>query len=290
MKKSLLLSVILILSNLALCQSFVQENKVWNVINCMNFAGCSTTSYQLHGDTILDQLPYKKLYAKLYENSKNWNLCGAMREDENQVYYSNFDSVSLLYDFNLNIGDVFSSTLYTFDGMWETEFELILIDSITLLNGELRKRYTYTGLGVEEYWIEGIGSLCGPIHTGINASYFDIWWNLSCYHFEDEQIYQNPQESDCYVNTTKIDQINNKLDLLISPNPFSEFTICSFKYEPSHKYHIHIVNKLGQVVCTKENITSGEIKIPRNQLESGLYFIHLFENNRNSSSTKLIIR
>ena len=44
-------------------QTFLQENKTWNVVKCMNFGLCETQSFRITGDTTMGQEDYKKLYS-----------------------------------------------------------------------------------------------------------------------------------------------------------------------------------------------------------------------------------
>lgn len=290
MKKTIIITGLFLLINAAFCQSFVQDNKVWNVVSCMSFSGCSTTTYKLSGDTTINQIQYKKLYESSEEVIINWNLCGTMRENEDKVFYYNFETESLLYDFSLNIGDHFSSEIYANNELWQVDLDLMDIDTVLLMNGESRRRFMFSGSGPQEYWIEGIGSLYGPIFTGINTVFMDIWWDLSCSYLEDDQIYQASETQECYINTVGIEYVNDKMNYVIAPNPFTDFTLLSFEYQPSYAYHVNLVNSLGQIVWSKQDITSGEINISRNHLESGLYFIKLYQDEKRVLSTKLIIQ
>lgn len=290
MKKTILITGLFLMINAAFCQSLVQDNKIWNVINCMNFSGCSTTSYKLSGDTTINQIQYMKLYESSEEVTINWMLCGTMRENENKVFYYNFENESLLYDFGLNIGDHFSSEIYANGELWQVDLDLMDIDTVLLMNGESRRRFVFSGSDPQEYWIEGIGSLCGPIITGINTVFMDIWWDLSCSYFEDEQIYQASEAQDCYINTVGIEDVDEKINYSISPNPFSDLTTLCFDYQLHDKYHAHLVNSMGEIVWLQHDITSGVIEIPRNHLEAGLYIVKLYCNKKAVLSSKLIIQ
>jgi hypothetical protein len=136
----------------------------------------------LMGDTLIESLQYKLLffqstYYYFYMNGfppteNGWNFLeepttiGALREDSSRkirfrLFPNNFpygncplsltaDKDTILYDFNLQLGDTLISS-----SSYPVVFE---IDSIQLLNGEWRKRYVSNS---GEAWIEGIGSTNG---------------------------------------------------------------------------------------------------------------------------------
>ena len=41
-------------------QTLVDTNKVWTVVDCLNFGACETSIYKFQGDTIISGINYKK--------------------------------------------------------------------------------------------------------------------------------------------------------------------------------------------------------------------------------------
>ncbi len=184
MKKLIALLGFLFLTNLTFSQNIVQENKMWNVIEWLNFGPCTTVSYRLSGDTTIGNLDYIKLYTAHDTLLNNWYLAGAMRETQKRVFFNDFENETLLYDFGLSVSDTFRSTNLG------CPIELIVsaTDTVTIFNGEKRQRTRFNN---EEEWIQGIGSLNGLMQVGVYQCGSDMFYDLSCCHLNEEQIFKS---------------------------------------------------------------------------------------------------
>ncbi len=270
--------------NVVFGQQLVQNNKIWNVVECLNLGGCSTTSYKLSGDTTIDNLNYLKLFATADTTMINWNIIGAMREDNGNVFFNDFDNEAKLYDFNMAVADTFNTTIHG------CTVRLIVSekDTVTLLNGVRRLRYTFQN---GEVWIAGIGSLYGLTHVGFNQCVIDLMYNLNCCYENNKQlIYKSTLYDNCFVNTLGIDKTIKNIHFSLNPNPFSNFTVLKFNYSNSQQYTLQIINSNGKVVKEINNISSGEIKITKQGLKTGFYFLRLFNKGKTIGSGKLLIR
>jgi len=289
MKKTLMITVLLTLTIFAGSQTLVQDNKSWNVVECMNSSGCSTHSFKIIGDTSFGQVDYKKLYSTYDTTLTNWNIYGAMRENENQVFLYNFstETEELLYDFNLSVGDTFSTIVNTPD-YFGCPIELVVssIDTVSLENNEHRQRIMFGG----EQWISGIGSLNGLIYVGIDQCIFDMYYELSCYHENNELIYQSPNIDGCFVVTVGLEENSAQIKHSVYPNPFSQSTKLKFDYSSSQNYRLQIINSMGQIIQMIKKIDFGEIIIKRNQLNTGIYFYRLINENKEIASGKFIVK
>jgi len=279
MKKLLLISILLTLRIITNSQELVEETKVWNNVECMNSGPCWTYTYKVIGDTTINLIEYKKLYIINDSLKSGRGLYGALREDGKRVFLLNFfyGTEAILYDFNLAVGDQFITTSSSNDCFgYPIELEVITIDTVSLLNGEQRRRFN---LGWGEIWIESIGSLNGINNVGIYQCGADMFYDLSCCHLYGEKIFQSTEFDHCYVNTVGYVEISKKTKPVIYPNPFSEFTTFEFDYSSSHVYRLQIINGLGQLIQTIESINSSKIIIERNQLNKGIHFYKLFKEN-----------
>lgn len=130
--------------------SLADTNKVWNVFENMIWWG-ETYSFSLERDDEEDKEAYFSVFKK--QNGIIIEKSGYIREDtiQKKVYFLINEEEFLIYDFSLQVGDVF--TTYG----WEVEN----IDSILLDDGQYRKRWVYWQ---DNFWIEGIGSSLGLIH------------------------------------------------------------------------------------------------------------------------------
>jgi uncharacterized delta-60 repeat protein len=80
----------------------------------------------------------------------------------------------------------------------------------------------------------------------------------------------------------------NQLGCIVFPNPFIASTSIRFNRQPQNA-EILISNIYGQIVTHIANISEQEIHLSRHNLQSGIYFINLIENNTTSSVVRLVI-
>lgn len=86
-----------------------------------------------------------------------------------------------------------------------------------------------------------------------------------------------------------IEETSSKLqEYIIFPNPFNSSTSIKFNSQ-LHNAEIVIFNLFGQVVKQKISISEQELQISRDNLQSGIYFLHLIENQKIISVKKLVI-
>lgn len=151
------------------------------------FDGTSNNTYQFVGDTLLcneNLLIYQRIYPSYpktflrVDGGKVWR----------KVLYGNpCDSESLIYDFDLEVGD--TTDAFTFNNYYVVD-----IDTITLLNEEERKRLFLTNNSnwTPIEWVDGIGSLAGGLFP---IPDFEGVTSLVCVKESDETIWLNPDQS-----------------------------------------------------------------------------------------------
>ena len=280
MKRLLLTSIFASLTILVSSQTFLQENKTWNVVECMNWGGCGTQTFKILGDTTIGQTEYKKLYATNDTALSNWFKYGALREHENIVYFYLFanETEVVLYDFNLNVGENFITTHNSIEYQGcPIEKEVSSIDTVTIENGEERQRINFSD---GEQWISGIGSIYGLVFVGVYQCIIDMYYDLSCCHENAGLVFQSPNFDNCLINTVGLNENNTRINHSVCPNPFTQTTVINFDYSSSQTYGLQIINSTGQVVQKINQINSGKIEISGNQLNSGIYF-YLLTNDKN---------
>lgn len=212
MKKQTLIAGLLIISGFSFGQNLIETNKLWTSVECIGH--CWTWGHKFEGDTVINETIYKKLWQTMDSTFTNWNYANAMRETpDGKVYQWTVDGEELLYDFNLQVGEQFYSV---FNGC-EVNLEVESIDSITLLNGEKRKRLNFEW-GTES-WIEGIGSSYGLLNVGWEQCAFDWHFELNCLSENNILKYDNPNFEGCYVITTGLVEKSSG-SIQVTPNPF----------------------------------------------------------------------
>lgn len=87
---------------------------------------------------------------------------------------------------------------------------------------------------------------------------------------------------------TGIDENNTETDFIISPNPFSSTTTLRVNSN-LHNATLTLYNSYEQQVKQLKNIYGQEIKLQRDNLPSGLYFIRLTQEDKTFATDKLVI-
>jgi hypothetical protein len=268
--------------------------------------------YEIFGDTIIDGNDYQKLYYRptwretrqyvgpdelvinTYNDDYPLELVGALRQDvaAKKVYYRHFtypiyqlcyyefptNEDFLLYDFDLDIGDLHP---YIYG-----EMALSSIDSITLANGEMRKRYHFNA---EREFIEGIGSTFGLF--GLYAENFETSCYLQCLREEETYTYLSYTttfECDSILVVGTTDLRHPLPDLKLFPNPFDHSIQVAGLDASKQNYQLVINNLLGEEVFRKTISFQESVAIPVPQLPAGAYIINIIVNPNIRVSRKLI--
>lgn len=295
---------------------YFDNNPVWVVHEYDPNSSCYISSghiwYYLKGDTVLGGYTYHKLFRKeLYEvwcppsapyyfgSSDTVHPYTFVRDTLKQIRYwqtwTGAGSDSLLYDFNLNMGDTLSPNATGNTG-YTCGLHITAIDSIPVSN-YFRKRFTYTSnqTGITYYLIEGIGwsigflehiaDFCPNVSTN---TYYDI----TCYGVNDTAWFPyydavNP----CGVPnfTVDIKEPNKPLDeITIYPNPFTLQTTINFSEEQKNTT-IKITDLLGKEIKTI-NFTGRQLVIDKGNMKEGIYFVQTTDEKKNTLNKKIIIK
>lgn len=83
-------------------------------------------------------------------------------------------------------------------------------------------------------------------------------------------------------------EISKKSNFKIFPNPFNSYTNIELNYDLDNAI-LNIYNSVGQMVRTYQNISSNKIKISKENLTNGLYFMELKQGNKVLGVEKLMV-
>ena len=214
-------------------------------------------------------LEYHTLYVQSEVNGNY--LAGAFRNEDNQVYYCNwngsaYDEEEMLYDYDLEVGDFFHDDDQ--HPMQVTEVSTI-IDEM----GVARKKLTFSFIGYSdatEYWIEGIGSSFGFLHVGLYEAAYGSdgeMYHLLCYHVNNNVVFVNPEYDTCDINEV----IENKIDnISVYPNPASH-SVKILNDSGLNITGIQIIDLTGRVVLSSERYDNIDIST----LPEGQYFLKI---------------
>ena len=140
--------------------------------------------------------------------------------DPNQVYKWIDDREYLLYDFSLNVGDTF---IVQATNEWPEARKLVVtaVDSLTLRDQSKRKRLILEceDGGGEHTWVKGMGDLQGLLSVK-KSCILDVNERLLCFSFNEDVLYQDPDEGDCWLTTSTNDPLTDYFALY--PNPASD--------------------------------------------------------------------
>ncbi len=267
-------------------QNLVDTNKIWNVVEELNYGESGTVVYRLGADTTIGTNVYKKILVNYDSASYIVGFPIGIREDtiSKKVYFSESNIEALAYDFSLNQGDTFITNLSG------CNIQMIVdsVDTILLLNGETRKRLFFPGW-TNEIWIEGIGSLNGLPHVGLYLCSADVYATLNCFTEDDTLKYQNIYFPNCFFNTLGLTEPPTVHDLVVKPNPFSEFTTISFEAIHGGVFSLYLYNLSGQIVREYKGINEHRLEISKETLTSGIYFCHLWNERSLVGKGKLVV-
>lgn len=285
--KKLLIIITMLFTLSAKAQTLVDTNKIWNVVVYLGFSGYYNHTYKFIGDTTIGINQYKKLYETLDTTLINWTCIGAMRDSLQRIFFHDFSNEYLYYDFSLNANDSFNTSI---SGCVVQMF-VDSVDTVTLLNGELRRQLFLIGnFGVAERWIEGIGSLYGLMHVGNYLCTTDTDPLLNCFTENDTLKYKNTAFNSCYYTTVGIEEIKQNNSWSLYPNPFRDFSTLDFHNFNLENKTLKIFDAQGRLTKIIYNIKSGQVKIDRGELQNGFYFFELRSEKGLIANGKLVVQ
>lgn len=254
----------------------VEENKVWSELMIeYSFVWDSvyhTYKFKISGDTIIDQMSYKKVYKQDLHYGFDWYFYTAFREDLDGKVYMWDEEEWLLYDFSAEQGDTVYSGWYV-----PCANRVEAVDSVLVGSG-YRKRMYMRWLGVDwdhnEVWIEGIGSNFGLVMAGLGPT-VGLAYRSLCVHDLNGLLYMNPNYSSCEMTNVSVAG-SEQMSLSVYPNPASDLIILKGGQEREYEYDLYDVR--GQLIIDG-NIQAGNC-IDISSCNKGLYFLNLKTRNQ----------
>ncbi len=236
-----------------------------------------TINYTVRRDTVLTENEYY----------------GGLREDAKRIYFTKDGTETLIYDFNLSVGDSFPSEM---SGEY---FKVSMIDSVSI-NGQFRKRYAFvnnaSGTPVPwsfGSWIEGIGN------SGIGGLLRRLAWQPTCdcstdnlcVKLDNSWIYHNPKYagSGCVSTLALRDPAAGKQAALIVPNPVTD--ISRLRIEGDVKFdRAEVFDGRGLKVRSYTGSAKNTILIDRKEYTPGLYLYRLSVSGQVIGAGKFVVR
>jgi hypothetical protein len=268
-----------------------------------NTSGYYYTRIYMLGDTSIAGLNYNKLHtaagwgpsAAIPRPYSPYSFTGGLRQDipgKKVYYYDEYSGTeTLLYDFDLNVGDIVGIDSFYYPPM--DTIKVFSIDSV-LVNGNFHKRFVLgttenpPSTGVYGNLIEGIGNDAG--FNRIIKAGFENAFNLLCFSVNNYNVYPTSGSTGidgCGYPVGVGELINDKIEMVVFPNPSEDkiFIMVGCK----DKLNISLQDSKGTILRIKENVEFQNTSIDLSGLPAGIYFVHL-NNSKGDSVTKKIIK
>ena len=293
---------------------FPEQNAVWsNFISDEGQQGkgdgsCSNSNIYTNGDTIINGKKYIKLLEEKVHFIHFGNIChfspdttkpvewssfGFLRNDtvNKKVYYrkQGTNSDTLLYTFDLNIGDTLPRTYINHKFNQNNTFVGYIVDSVFIesYGGVNRKVFVLNKSGSRQYTlIEGIGSVRGlfsyrstRVSTTGNYEY-----NLNCLTVNNQLVYGS---SGANCQLTSINELDNKQsgDLNVYPNPVKN----QFKIETTQRLKIKEIELFDLTGKSVRIYNSNQLEFSVKGITPGVYILRIEETNK-LYTKKLIVQ
>lgn len=259
---------------------YFANNPEWNQASSCLLDGCYDYQdfvYYINGDSTINSETYKKFYKRGQSNLSSGPTgppCGPfttyddltylVRQDGYQVYLWTGVNDTLLYDFDVAIGDTFPVTYNVCD-------EYIVLDSIQpiMIAGQQRNKYFFTETTTTSWssMTEGVGwpggffePVCGSPGCG---------YQFACFSLNGQLI----EGTNCFfeANVPELSQDQ----VLVSPNPITDaFTISLPSQKSVSSLRLLDMNGTSSMISfTTTN--KGEVSGILDQISPGIYFIEI---------------
>lgn len=285
--RPIIITVMLLLASVAsMSQSFSDQDNRWSVVTT-NWDLYLTEIFAYTGDTVIHNQSYQKI-CSTYDSSfsSGWMYSGAIRGEADQIYaiFPYMENEGLLYDFSIETGD----TIYIINAWCFEPFPIVCesIDSVEI-NGSFRKKFTFENQYSQ--WIEGVGSLEGPLNTGMTNCIFDVFCTLLCFHVDNNLSYP-PDANSCYLTNVGVTSKPLTDHFRIYPNPGPGFINIDFLNQGNFGLaDVEIYNALGNLIYETNLSTEIRKQIDIHNQPDGLYLIRINIGNT-VISRKILIK
>jgi hypothetical protein len=239
-------------------------------------------------DTIMNDENYHTLFKGI--PGVYSNVFGYYRVDSLKVFYKSYPVIDsteiLLYDFGVQVGDTFRLNHqgnFAYDGIVLGDFIVHTIDSM-LINDSYHKKIHFFSNHDEFMWIESIGSFEGffPFVRGFESNYGFYCFFTQGIGIDINRIGEYPNYEIVAQPCQYIDiEVNENVNVNISPNPASDYITIQSEFK-NLNYELYDFSG--------KTILNGKVnsKIDVSQLESGIYFLRIFQDNVVIQTQKIV--
>jgi len=91
------------------------------------------------------------------------------------------------------------------------------------------------------------------------------------------------------ISTSTIDLVQEN-QFTIAPNPFNSQTLVTWENANNETFQVSLLNVTGQVVRTYQNVGGESLRIAKDELVDGMYFLNFRDEKGNMGTMKLLIK
>lgn len=275
--------------------TFADPDATWSVAKTFpngnpqdpRFIETTTKVYGYQGDTLINNELWLKMFVTQDSSFINDLIFVGLINENNGVvsFQDTSNQIDIIYDFNLQVGD---SVPYNFYGYATEYLEIIHIDSIEI-NNSIHKRFFIEESGLEpfhleEYWIEGIGSIHGPMFSKYPVVFSqelpaDSLFT-TCYKVANNIVWNNPSYDSCYVHIVMSNTEIYEKDLKMFPNPVKDELRIEIPDKGEQKISLLVYDIHGKVKINRTFEQAGMISINTRSLENGFYMLQVGIGNK----------
>ncbi|HZK08652.1 MAG TPA: T9SS type A sorting domain-containing protein [Bacteroidales bacterium] len=281
-KQMLLFAMALLMSTSLVGQGFISQDKQWNVLLTAFPSYVGTEIFKIQGDSIVDGTTYSKIWVS-FDSLVSLQFMGLLREADNIVYYMQPNlTEGVLYNFNLQVGET-AMVRNFFCYEYDIPVTVVSIDTVEYFGVE-RRQWLLQSEELYDTWVEGIGSLSGPLYSMFSMCVVCPMWELLCYYENDILQYRMPFATTCYGTSVGIDEPSPGTNISVSPNPVRSGENITIQ-APGVSGSISIYDVFGKLVRSFLETDAPSTY----DLAPGLYFVTIttFDNKR--ISVKLVV-
>ena len=242
------------------------------------FVETRSTLFTLDGDSVISGERWLKIFTRLNDSSGSESVpAGLLRTYGDLVLYKGIDgSVDTLYNFGLEVGDRF-----TFKFQTDTIQAEVL--KVEVLDG---RRHIYFGepentslIGVmNEVWIEGIGSIHGPLYPCAPRMFmteFTDALDLTCARKGGAEVWKSENYDDCFIENilgTRGD--SPEIPFSVYPNPFEQYIYLEGPFMGGSGAEVSVYDMQGRKVHNSQ-LPVGKRQLSLNELKRGVYLLEI---------------
>lgn len=285
--KTTLLGLFLMASFSLLAQNFINEGKQWNVLFNGFPDAQRTIIYTIDGQSEVEGILYHHMWIS-YDSLNSQFSKYYIRETDNKVYFKpTYGDEYLLYDFNLQKGD---ETIIGNEAGENIHINVLNVDTVIYFGVE-RKRWTLKASGeATDQWIEGVGSIQGPLQSFYWETVVCPSWELTCSYQDTDLTYKKEGATYCYYESLEgLEEHTASIQCQLSPNPISSGQNLLLHSSAIVKT-VNIYNAKGSLVHRLRDLNHRDINIATAELSSGLYFISILTQDNRQISRKLLVQ